>query len=150
MKSFLITFRPISESKRGWPLEDLQNYARRSGKGEIVKTGWRFINRKDVSIGDRVFLLMQGKMGPAIIGYGTVRELPKQDRKGTWFAGIDLESVVDPEAGVLLGKEPLRRMSGGPESLGHAGQRREASRFRSARIGNPGCRQTEVPCSSNR
>lgn len=71
MKSFLITFKPASENPdRGWPLDNIQRLARTSRKGKSVVEKWRFHNRKHVSIGDRVFLLLQGKGRPAIIGYG--------------------------------------------------------------------------------
>jgi hypothetical protein len=62
MTSFLITFKPSAESpERGWPLEDLQKLVHRFHRQGTVEDNWRFMNRKDVSIGDRVFLLLQGK-----------------------------------------------------------------------------------------
>src|SRR5580765_3974708 len=64
MTSFLITFKPSAESpERGWPLEDLQKLVHRFHRQGTVEDNWRFINRKDVSTGDRVFLLLQGKGG---------------------------------------------------------------------------------------
>src|SRR5690242_7953729 len=101
MKSFLITFKPAAENpERGWPLEKLQRLIRRQREGERVKQKWRFHNRKNVSLGDRVFLLLQGKGGPAIIGYGRVTGKP-EDYEGKWQVTVEFESIVDPSGHVL-------------------------------------------------
>lgn len=113
MKSFIVTFKPATESpERGWPLEDLQKLVLRHRAGERVEDYWKFRNRKDVSIGDRVFLLLQGKGGPAIIGYGTVVGLPEND-DGKWSAPIRFESLVDPATEVLASREDLLPIEGG-------------------------------------
>jgi len=76
MNSFLITFKPATESpERGWPLDELQKLVRRHRAGERVEEIWRFKNRRDAGLGDRVVLLEQGKGGPAIIGYESLRLL---------------------------------------------------------------------------
>src|ERR1700684_244462 len=101
MKSFLITFKPQTENrKRGWPLEELQRLVKRQRAGETVEEKWRFINRKDVSRGDRVFLLRQGKAGPAIIGYGKVTGGPEKNA-GKWQVLGHFVSIVDPTTEVL-------------------------------------------------
>lgn len=100
MKSFLITFKPATENpQRGWPLEELQRLARRHRAGERFEEKWRFHNRNDVSLGDRVFLLPQGKSGPAIIGYGKVTGNPENKKRG-WQL-IQFEALVDPTTEVL-------------------------------------------------
>jgi hypothetical protein len=69
MKSFLITFKPSSESpERGWPLEDFQKLVRRYLRDGGVEDKWRFHNRSEVSAGDRVFLLLQGKKARQLLG----------------------------------------------------------------------------------
>ena len=84
MTSFLITFKPASENpERGWPLEKLQHLVRRLHNGEPVEEKWRFRNWKDVTTGDQAFLLLQGKRGPAIIGYGRVSRKPKKPKIGS-------------------------------------------------------------------
>ena len=76
MASFLITFKPASENpKRGWPLGELQKLVHHLNKSEPAEEAWRFINRKDAKVGDRVFLLLQGKAGPALIGYSNPRQV---------------------------------------------------------------------------
>src|SRR4051812_39955629 len=101
MASFLITFKPSTEnSERGWPLENLRRLIKRHDAGEPVIEWWRFHNRKDVSLRDRVFLVLQGKRGPAVIAYGRVVELP-ENRDGKWKAAIEFERIVDPSIYVL-------------------------------------------------
>jgi hypothetical protein len=105
--SFLITFKPASENKeRGWPLEELQKLVKRLGAGKRVQVDWRFGNRKDVALGDRVFLLLQGKRGPAIIGYGNVAGMPAKTG-GRWRVRIRFEALVDPSKQILVAKTQL-------------------------------------------
>lgn len=112
-KAFLITFKPASENpERGWPLTELQRLVRQLKNGDVVEENWRFRNRKDVADGDRIFLLLQGKQGPAIIGYGRVNGDPKE------YAGKDglpikFERLVDPSLEYLTGKAELVAIRGG-------------------------------------
>jgi 5-methylcytosine-specific restriction protein A len=113
MKSFLITFKPAAENpEHGWPLEELKRLVKRHRAGERVVEAWRFHNRKAVSLGDRVFLLRQGKAGSAIIGYGEVAGNLQNDT-GAWMAPVLFESIVDPTAEVLVTKEELNAVNGG-------------------------------------
>jgi len=112
MNSFLITFKPATETpERGWPLETLQRLVHRQRSGETVEERWRFINRKDVSNGDRVFLLCQGKMGPAIIGYGKVSGEP-ENSTGKWRAAGHFEHIVDPTTEVFANRVDLFAIKG--------------------------------------
>jgi 5-methylcytosine-specific restriction enzyme A len=112
MHSFLITFKPMQESpERGWPIQELQNLIRRLRTGEHVEEKWRFHNRKDVSLRDRVFLLCQGKGGPTIIGYGRIAGEP-ENNAGKWRVPIEFESLVDPTTEVLASREDLLAMKG--------------------------------------
>ena len=112
MKSFLITFKPATENpEQGWPIESLQSLVGRHHRGERVRENWRFHNRKEVSVGDRVFLLLQGKKGPAIIGYGEVWGMP-ENHDGRWRVEVEFESIVDPTGGVLAKKADLLAIKG--------------------------------------
>ena len=95
MNSFLITFKAASENpENGWPIEALRRLVKQRQAGEETVEPWRFHNRKDVSIGDRVFLLRQGKAGPAIIGYGEIAgALEKVD---AWMAPVRFGSNRRP------------------------------------------------------
>ena|SRR5882724_9305880 len=113
MKSFLITFKPDSENpERGWPLTELQRLVRSHGLGKRTEEKWRFRNRTEVSLGDRVFLLRQGKAGPAVIGYGKVAGEP-ENNNGTWQTLVQFESIVDPTTKVLANREELLAIDGG-------------------------------------
>lgn len=105
--SFLITFKPAEENPDlGWPLKELQKLVRRYRSGKKVIANWRFHNRNDASVGDRVFLLLQGKLGPAIIGYGKIDGMP-ENNTGTWRTPIYFESLVDPTIEVLATPKEL-------------------------------------------
>jgi hypothetical protein len=105
MASFLITFKPASENpKRGWPLSELQKLVRNLSIGEPAEEPWRFINREDAQLGDRVFVLLQGKGGPAIIGYGRINGGPKKTT-GTPRIPIRFERLVDLSAQALATKD---------------------------------------------
>jgi 5-methylcytosine-specific restriction protein A len=107
MRSFLVTFKPKSEnSKRGWPLENLQVLVSRLRSSGTVQEDWRFASHKKVALGDRAFLLVQGKLGPAIIGYGRVSGTPKNDL-GYWQTPITFETLVDPSTETLVGKDDV-------------------------------------------
>jgi 5-methylcytosine-specific restriction enzyme A len=107
MNSFLITYKPASENpERGWPIEELRKLVRLNEAGEKAVEEWRFNNRKDVNIGDRVFLLLQGKKGPAIIGYGEIAGRPKQI-SDEWYVPVQFESIVDPTIEVLVRREDI-------------------------------------------
>lgn len=107
MNSFLVTFKPSTESaERGWPIEELQRVVRRHKSGERFAEPWRFANQKDVSVGDRVFALLQGKAGPAIFGYGSIAGAPAR-RRGTLRAPVEFEVIEDPENELLVTREEL-------------------------------------------
>jgi hypothetical protein len=99
-------FKPAKENpKRGWPLEDLQKLVQRRRTGMRVTEPWRFHNRKEVSPRDRIFLLLQGKLGPAIIGYGKVVGGPKNKNEG--WRMVQFDALVDP---VTEGLRKSRRL----------------------------------------
>ena len=113
MTSFLITFKPASENpKRGWPLSELQKLVHRLNNGEPAEEAWRFINRKDTKIGDRVFLLLQGKIGPTIIGYGRING-SSRTISGTAQIPVKFEGLVDPLTQAFATREELFVIEGG-------------------------------------
>jgi len=109
VNAFLITFKPRTESpKRGWDMRDMLALARRVQKshGPVVDP-WRFYNKRDAMTGDRVFLLIQGKLGPGIIGYGRLTDEHGKKGEKTW-RGVAFEHLVDPESKALATTEELR------------------------------------------
>jgi hypothetical protein len=107
----------VSSGKKRGPTSvlQLQSSSLASGFAErvpdlhhgLLRTNWRFRNKKDVSVGDRVFLLLQGKHGPAIIGYGKLTRAG-----GTDWRGIEFEALEDPEERVLAGRRRLQAIRG--------------------------------------
>jgi len=112
VNSFLITFKPDTENPRlGFSLKSVQNLAWKLFRRGHITDPWRFRNRKDVKPGDRVFLLMQGKHGPALIGYGNAGQRNGVHEGRTW-RDIDFEQLVDPAVRVLAGEADLRAIRG--------------------------------------
>ena len=113
MKAFLITYKPATENpERGWPIEELRRLVKTRDAGQKAVEPWRFKNRKDVELGDRVFLLLQGKGGPAIIGYGEIIGKPKNSADG-WDVPVQFESIVDPTVKVLANRDNIKAIQGG-------------------------------------
>jgi hypothetical protein len=112
MNSFLITYKPSSENPDlGWPDEELQALVKRKCLAGTLREPWRFLNRKDISIGDRVFLLLQGRGGPSIFGYGRVAADPT-NASGRWTALVEFDDILDPNKLVFLDKDDLRSIEG--------------------------------------
>ncbi|MGH8258799.1 MAG: hypothetical protein ACREUG_03815, partial [Steroidobacteraceae bacterium] len=104
--AYLITYKPRVESPElGMPLEDLHRLVEERAAGKQVVENWRFRNAK-VWKGDRVFLLLQGKGGPAIIGYGRV-DGPVREISGTPMAPVEFEALVDSARDALVSRQEL-------------------------------------------
>jgi HNH endonuclease len=113
MNGFLITFKPRTESpRRGWDMQSMLTLARRVQKSDRpVVDPWRFYNKRDAKVGDRAFLLLQGKLGPSIIGYGKLTHQSSRKGQKPW-RGIAFEKLVDPERQTLVAKEKLLAIAG--------------------------------------
>jgi len=111
MTAYLITFKPQTENpERGWPVEELAALAHRVRKHGSASELWRFNRKKDVKVGERVFLLRQGKQGHAILGYGHVAALPKDKSNMTL---VEFEALADPlSRPVYATSNELHRMKG--------------------------------------
>jgi 5-methylcytosine-specific restriction protein A len=100
MTSYLITWKPDTEnSERGWPQEWLAALAVKVSKKKLATEPWRFARKKDVQVGERVFLLRQGKKGHAILGYGHVNKLPNSKNEPT---DVAFEALLNPTSGIVL------------------------------------------------
>lgn len=99
MSTYLLTWKPPN-----WLWKDLDENVARSAKNEIVERGWSCGKRQNIKVGDRVFLLRQGRELPGLIGSGWVSEgayLGKhwdatRRRKGhkAWFVGVDWDVLL--------------------------------------------------------
>jgi hypothetical protein len=108
-QSFLITFKPDTESPRGWPMAELRRVAQECKARGWAEEDWRFQSVRRVRTGDRIFLLLQGKDGPAVIGYGESAGAPKQELNVRRIC-IRFEYIVDPTVGVLVSREKLLKI----------------------------------------
>lgn len=114
MNSFLITFKPNTESpKRGWDMESMLRLVRRvqRSKRRPVIDPWRFSNTRSATAGDRAFLLVQGMLGPAIVGFGRLTAQRSRGSRRRW-RGIAFEKLVDPENQTLATREDLFAIKG--------------------------------------
>ncbi len=106
MTSFLITFKPATENATlGWPVSELRKLVDETKRNGSATENWRFLGRNLAKVGDRVFLLRQGRAGPAIIGYGRVAGVPSTTGQST--VPIHFERLLDPEISVLATAEEL-------------------------------------------
>jgi len=104
MIAHLVTFRPLEESPLGMRQSRIRELARRSQSAY-----WRFYGHRQVSLGDRVYLLMQGKRGPAIIGYGATDGQPVKEDEG-WVVPIRFRRIVSASDSPLASEPELRRL----------------------------------------
>ncbi len=112
MQSFLITYKPATENpNNGWPIEEIRRLVRTCRTQGWADEDWRFRSVNRVSLGDRIFLLLQGKGGPAIIGIGWSVGQPS-DVGGVPRLPVRFESIVDPTDEVLVNKAELQGIDG--------------------------------------
>jgi 5-methylcytosine-specific restriction protein A len=88
--------------KEGWPEENLAALAEERVKTGVAQEIWRFARRKGVKVGERVFLLRQGRRGQAIIGYGNVAKLPAA-KDG--FTMVSFEVLLNPRSNTVLASQ---------------------------------------------
>jgi hypothetical protein len=62
MATYLVTFKPASENpEKGWPEESLAALALQVKENGVATEPWRFSKKYGVKVGERVFLIRQGK-----------------------------------------------------------------------------------------
>jgi 5-methylcytosine-specific restriction protein A len=110
MTSYLIAWKPQSENKdKGWPEEELNALARTLRRTGRALEPWRFRRKRGVQIGERVFLVRQGKRGHAVLGYGTVAG-PIDQPDG--FTTVSFQALMDTRSReVLATAEELHEIS---------------------------------------
>jgi 5-methylcytosine-specific restriction protein A len=113
MTSYLICWKPATENTaKGWPEEKLVALFDGLQKSGTAQEPWRFSRRKGVAVGERVFLLRQGRRGQAILGYGRVAALPKENDDQTT---VSFELLVNPRSkSVLATQQELQSIVAGP------------------------------------
>jgi len=103
MPAYLISWKPASENKEyGWPEEELIALADRLRTTGVAQEGWSFLRHEDVKVGERVFLLRQGKRGQGILGYGEIAKLPKPSEENTL---VSFDVLLSPRSKTVLATE---------------------------------------------
>lgn len=95
MPSYLITWRPLSETARGWSADNLDHLAALLSQGRPAAEDWRMTRAAGVKKGERVFLIRQGKRGLALIGWGRIGT-PTRRIDGKRRAEVIFEAVARP------------------------------------------------------
>lgn len=111
MAAYLITFKPASENpERGWPEESLAALAEQVRAHGVAKEPWRFNRKTDVDVGERVFLVRQGRKGHAILGFGRVASDQHNDR----MRDVEFEALVNPYSNTVFATaDELHSIQGG-------------------------------------
>lgn len=93
MKTYLLTWNP---EKSDWKKrEDYKKSVDGTQNGKIVFNDWSCGNTKTIQLGDRVFLLRQGKKNPEMIGSGIVSELLHEvNSTWRWQIGVDWDVLL--------------------------------------------------------
>ena len=74
-RTFLLTWGNFEET----PDSEIDDIARKLKRKKSVEGQWSSGNRKDIHVGEHVFLLRQGADAPGLVGWGTVSEEPFED-----------------------------------------------------------------------
>jgi 5-methylcytosine-specific restriction protein A len=116
MSTYLVTWNP-EPIKGGWDWTNLSDCAQQTAAGKIVKEPWSCRN-KHVKKGDGVFLMMLGRKGRGIIGFGRAASGPRfrkhwrtdKAKTGSKIRSIDCDwgKLLDPETDEVLSLKSLR------------------------------------------
>lgn len=74
-RTFLLTWGNFEET----PDSEIAAIAKKLERAETVEGQWSSGNRKDINVGERVFLLRQGSDAPGLVGWGNVSAGPFED-----------------------------------------------------------------------
>jgi hypothetical protein len=109
MTAFLLTWK-----ESGWPHENIVRMASRFNTRGYVDEPWRIAAHKMAKIGDRVWVLKQGRGPKGIFGFGTITGLAALGEAGNgktqWMAPIRFEGFVDPKLRLLVGEDSVERI----------------------------------------
>jgi len=109
MSAFLLTWK-----QDGWPHENIVRMARSIELEGHVDEPWRLHAHRKANVGDRVWLLKQGRGPKGIFGTGHVIAPPRQGPAGNgqiqWMAPIRFSAFVDPLQQLLIGEDVVARV----------------------------------------
>ena len=89
--AFLITFkRTTAEKKLRWSMDQMHDLVARSKAGQPVVENWRFLNKSNVSVGDRVFLCFRANRGRPLSDMATQLAIPGRMKE---FVGLPFRLI---------------------------------------------------------
>jgi hypothetical protein len=103
MTAFLLTWKD-----KVWPYANIQRMLAKFAANGYVDEAWRIRSNRRAKVGDRVWLLRQGK-GPKIV-FGSGRIIAPVDKAGdNWGAPVRFERFVDPKTSYLVSEIEVRK-----------------------------------------
>lgn len=106
VRSFLLTWGNFEET----PDSEMLEVTEALKTAATSQTQWSSGNRRDMNVGERVFLLRQGRDYPGIVGQGIIAEAPKpgkhwdpERRKAgveAWYIKVNWHEMLSKEAGL--------------------------------------------------
>lgn len=110
MSDFLITWK-----EAGWPYENIKRMLKTLGELGSVEEPWRIQAHTKAKIGNRVWLLKQGKGPKGIFGVGSIASEPyrnddQREGVGKKLAVIHFTTMVDPLGEMLISESATRRI----------------------------------------
>ena len=110
-KTFLLTWKEDQ-----WPHKKLLRLVNTFKAEEEVEDVWRFKSHKKAKVGDRVFIMKQGKNPRGLFGSGRITGKPFQNKNMTnkagqhpWCVDVTFDQLVDPKKTLLVPYEELSR-----------------------------------------
>lgn len=114
MSAFLLTWK---ESE--WPYENILRLCRMQAKHGYVDEPWRLHAHRRANVGDRVWLLKQGRGQKGIFGVGAITGPPKLGDAGNgkhqMMAPVRFSAFVDPTREMLIDEDALRQILPDPK-----------------------------------
>lgn len=111
--NWLITWNP---AKWQWPGDMLPKISRRSMSGEIIAgdQSWSVSNTKRVQLGDKVYLMRQGRNQPGLVASGIAYGSPypgdhwNESGDSTNYIDIAWTAIIDPDTHPPLPRDELK------------------------------------------
>jgi 5-methylcytosine-specific restriction protein A len=98
--SYIITWKPATENTElGWDESNLTRLFESFQANGYAEEEWRFKRRTDVQLGERVFLVRQGRKGHALLGTGIILSLTSHPER---TARIRFDRLVDTRSKEVL------------------------------------------------
>jgi len=109
MPAYMLTWNPDL-----WPWEDVEEAAERTSGGRVYETEWSCGNRKNIAVGDKIFLIRCGKQSRGIVASGRATTRPRvgehwggEPGKVSHLIEVTFDRVLSPAFDEPLSEEAL-------------------------------------------